>query len=666
MALRVVLGALGGLVGLVAVLGAWQVLAARDSQRSQILGGELTAARLASKTVASAVQSRLQLLDNLANQPGSTSLVTPAPTLDQIVVELLRLYPQFSSISLLDAAGNVLAAAPAWPSTQGVSGSRRASFAGVLRNRRSYVTGAFEAPTGGLAVTLGAPVRDSSGTIAGVVQASVPVASLSAAVGGSNLRGGGALVIVDQDGHAITGPAAKSMVSYSRASVVALALGGKSGTATAAVPGFKGGRLAAYAPVGSIGWAVVVENPVSVLDGPVAALTERLVGIGAAVLVFAIAAAIALWTLLRQLAQQRDEVDAIFSSVGEGVATLSADGRVLRTNPALDQLTGRSGATSWSEAFVLLDESGEPVSWERSVAAEAIRRGHVVASHGFALSLQDAEGRKVPVALTASALFVDSATPSGAVVVFRDVSREHEVDQLKSSLVSTVSHELRTPLTLIQGFCELLLTRTNLDPVQSHEALTQIHASSQRLGRLIDDLLSVSRMESGRLSAEVETIDMAQIVSEVVSSFAVDHDHHFSTELAPSMVLADRDKVVQVLTNLVSNAVKYSPTGSEVQVTVSVAGDDARVDVIDHGIGMSAEESASVFEKFSRSNRPEVRKVGGTGLGLYITKNLVELQGGQLWMQSEPGRGSTFTFTLPLAQPGSTPAVASLQTAGDQ
>jgi len=657
--LHLVFGALGVLVALVAVLGTWQVLAARNSQRSQIYRGELTAARFAGKAVSSAVGSRVQLLENLASQPQSAQLVGQgeSASLQQTLSELILLYPEFSSMSVLSASGNLVAEVPAWPSTPALDQSRRASYGGVLLIGHGFVTGAFAQPTGGLAVTLGAPVRDPSGTFVGIVQATVPVSSLSADVGGTDLGGGANLVILDQEGHAITGPAASTatMRTFRSNFAVSEALRGRQGTSTSPVPGFSGDRLVAYVPIKSLHWVVEVENPVSTLDNPVGALTGRLVAIGAAVLLFAIAAAVGLWLLLRQLSRQRDEVAAIFSSVGEGVATLEADGTVVAVNPALENLTGRSTkdlvGKSWPDAFVVHDERGVAVDWELSVAAEAIRSRRVLASPHFSMTLTSADGRQLPVAITASPLFLDTAAPNGAVVVMRDVSREREVDQLKSSLVSTVSHELRTPLTLIQGFSELLLTRSNLDSVQSQAALTQIHASSQRLGRLIDDLLSVSRIESGRLNAELTAIDLGQVVSDVISSFSVDEGHRFTTDIAPDTgtVLADRDKILQVLTNLVSNAVKYSPTGSEVTVRARPVSNHAEVEVSDEGIGMSPSESEQVFEKFSRSNRPEVRKVGGTGLGLYITKNLVELQGGQLWMRSEPGRGSTFTFSVPLA-----------------
>jgi signal transduction histidine kinase len=163
--------------------------------------------------------------------------------------------------------------------------------------------------------------------------------------------------------------------------------------------------------------------------------------------------------------------------------------------------------------------------------------------------------------------------------------------------------------------------------------------------------LSVSRIESGKVVVDLGPVALPEVVSEVLSPFEVADDHRFVADVDPNLapVMADHDKTVQALTNLVSNAVKFSPEGSSVRVVVRSEGDHAEISVIDEGIGLSAEDAAGVFEKFARSENPDARRVGGTGLGLYITKNLVELQHGQLWVRSELGKGSTFAFSLPLA-----------------
>ncbi len=656
--IRLALAALVLLVGFVAALGTWQVVAARDSQRSEIENGEVTAAHLAGSALASALSSRLDLVSNLADQPGVSKLFTAKgrSQLPQIAAALHLLYPGFASFEIISAAGTLEARWPPAASTIGKNVSRQAFFTGVMRTRAPYVSGALEqtAFPRELVVALATPVRNPSGQIVGIIQGTLAASTLGAIVGGTSLRGGGTLVIIDQQGHTLSGPAAGAVHTFSSMPFVANALRGRTGAGSGTVPGFSGPRLVGYAPIPSTGWAVIAEAPSSTLDGPVTALTERLVAIGLIVLAMVVGTAILVGLLLRRLTREHQQAGAVLTSVGEGVAALGPSGQVLRINPALEQLTGHRAreieGRPWSEAFPLFDQRGTPLVWEESIVAEAIRERRVVASTGFSLHLARSDGRRVPIALTAAPLVAGDEL-DGAVVVVRDVSHEREVDQLKSSLVSTVSHELRTPLTMIQGFSELLLTRDDLGAARSRESLQQIHASSQRLGRLIDDLLSVSRIESGKLTVDLAPVHLAGVVTEVLAPFEAQNGRNFVTQFDPDLgpVYADRDKTVQALTNLISNAVKYSPESSRIQIFIRSAGDHAELSVVDEGIGMTAEEGAGVFEKFSRLDHPQVRKVGGTGLGLYITKSLVELQHGQLWVRSVPGKGSTFAFSLPLA-----------------
>ena len=209
------------------------------------------------------------------------------------------------------------------------------------------------------------------------------------------------------------------------------------------------------------GWVVVVEEPSSVLAGPIDALTERLVAIGLAVAILAAGIVALVASLLRKLTRSVN-VGALMASVGEGVATIDMDGIVQLTNPAMDALTGWAGSglvgKKWAEALDLYDQHGNLIPWQESIAAQAAKQGQVVATTGYGLHLARADGQRLPVAMTAAPLRAGNDL-MGAVMVLRDVSREREVDQLKSSLVSTVSHELRTPLTMVQGFSELLLSR---------------------------------------------------------------------------------------------------------------------------------------------------------------------------------------------------------------
>jgi PAS domain S-box-containing protein len=652
---RLVPGALVLLVALVAVLGGWQVVAARSSQRHEIENGEVTAAHLASSALAAALESRLELISNLASQPSVAKLFQSGNTkqLAGVGSALHLLYPGFSSFVMLSGTGRLVGRWPVSPSQLGKDLASSGTYVGVERSGRPYVGAAHQQTTAPyqLVVGLAAPVDSATGKLVGVLEATLSARTLGSVIGGTALAGGGSLVVIDQQGHALTGPGANASRSFSSDSLVSAGLGGRSGAATGAAPGFSGNRLVGYAAVPSIGWAVLAEQPPSALDAPIDALTERLIAIGLIVLLLAAGTALLVGRLLRQLTHEHERAAAVLASVGEGVTTLDLAGRPTQVNPALEGLTGRNAGdligAEWLDALQLFGPRGQAVDWPGSTAARAIAERRVIATSGFDLHLARPGGERVPVAVTAAPLLVGEEL-TGAVVVLRDVSREREVDQLKSSLVSTVSHELRTPLTMIQGFSELLLSR-ELGAERSREALEQVHSSAQRLGRLIDDLLSVSRIDSGKLTVELAVLDVTAVADEVVVAFA---DARVESSTGPGLppVLADRDKLVQILTNLVSNALKYSPAPNPVSLTANVVGDHIELAVADRGIGMSEEERVRVFEKFNRVDRPEVRQVGGTGLGLYITKSLIELQHGQLWVQSEPGVGSTFSFSLPIAR----------------
>jgi PAS domain S-box-containing protein len=345
---------------------------------------------------------------------------------------------------------------------------------------------------------------------------------------------------------------------------------------------------------------------------------------------------------------------ALLESIAEGVITTDADGRITSINPAMERLSGWRQAEvvgrKYSEAYPAFDAFGEPVPQEERILARALSDKVIVTSRGFDVFCRIRDGTRIPVSATAAPISGGDGESVGAVEVVRDVSDEREVDELKSSLVSTVSHELRTPLTMIQGFSELLLTR-DLAEKRSQEALREINASAERLSRLIEDLLSVSRIESGRLVARTEPESLDEVIDEVVTGFDKREDRSLVVDVEPHLpkVMADRDKLVQILTNLVSNALKYSAPDTGVKVTVGKVGATVQVAVTDRGIGLTEEEQSQLFSKFFRADRDEVRDAGGTGLGLYIAKSLVEMQNGQLWVNSELGEGSSFHFSLPVA-----------------
>ena len=241
---------------------------------------------------------------------------------------------------------------------------------------------------------------------------------------------------------------------------------------------------------------------------------------------------------------------------------------------------------------------------------------------------------------------------TGFVVVLRDITRFRELERMKSAFLNTVSHELRTPITSIRAFSELM-RRPGADPGKVREWSAVINEESERLNRLIDDLLDVSRLESGKqLSVVKRNVELAPLLERCVALFADQSQNHpLNVRLNPDLTLAelDPDRIEQVLSNLVSNAIKYSPQGGPVELSVEfLPPESMRVEVRDHGLGLKPEDQVHLFQKFYRVEGEHLQGIRGTGLGLSITKYLVEAHGGRIGVRSALGKGSTFWFEMPL------------------
>jgi signal transduction histidine kinase len=242
----------------------------------------------------------------------------------------------------------------------------------------------------------------------------------------------------------------------------------------------------------------------------------------------------------------------------------------------------------------------------------------------------------------------------GTVYAFRDQTDERALETLRTEFVSTVSHELRTPLAAIYG-AAMTLRREEIvhDEKQSSMLLDVITNESDRLARTVNAILWASRLDSDTLSPTIETCDAAGLARDVVDAQRAHLPAHLRLELASERglppVAADPDKVRQVLTNLVDNAVKYSPDGGQIRVEVSAEPDHVCFAVHDEGLGIPYSEHRRIFDKFYRLDPDMTRGIGGTGLGLYISRELVRRMDGRISVTSEPGRGSSFAFELPAA-----------------
>jgi PAS domain S-box-containing protein len=267
------------------------------------------------------------------------------------------------------------------------------------------------------------------------------------------------------------------------------------------------------------------------------------------------------------------------------------------------------------------------------------------------------DGRKILVEGNAAPRYI-----GGKVVatqgIFRDITERkraeeerHELDRMKSDFIANVSHELRTPLHSIRGFTELMLRDKVPEPEVQKEFLTIIDNQSKNLEKLIDDLLDASRLESGRFKIQKHRLLIKDVISEVVGDFytiASEKGITINTDIPEALpeIEADGKRLKQVLNNLLSNAIKFSNGGTHVTVTGVTRDSELTVRVTDQGVGMPEEVMQHLFERFYRAK--DTARVGGTGLGLYISKEIVEAHGGHIWVESKVGEGSTFSFTLPL------------------
>jgi signal transduction histidine kinase/ActR/RegA family two-component response regulator len=345
---------------------------------------------------------------------------------------------------------------------------------------------------------------------------------------------------------------------------------------------------------------------------------------------------------------------AVLASIADGVVANDVAGKVSLINRAAAQLLQVDPKAAAGRSVRTLFQSFS--NRGRSTIEDAMNRLYADPysaeySAGITETIIEIGMRVIQAHL--SPVLTETGEFLGIVTILRDVTREVEAERAKTDFVSNVSHELRTPLTSIKGYGDLLASGAagGLNELQSH-FLKVIQGSADRLTTLINDLLDISRIDSGRLKLETKPIQMETILHNVAEMIRPQCDKkklRLGLNIEPKVVsvLGDENRLTQVVTNLVSNACRYTPEGGSITLALSNPDGEVRVDVIDTGIGIAAEDQAKVFQRFYRVNNPTIQEVAGTGLGLPISKMLVEMHGGRMWLSSELGKGSSFTFILP-------------------
>lgn len=370
--------------------------------------------------------------------------------------------------------------------------------------------------------------------------------------------------------------------------------------------------------------------------------------------------------LTGQLENKQQQADILIQSIADGLVVITVDGKISRINPAAAQMTGWdiNEATGLDAELVLkiTDEEGKNFDPENNPLKRIFKDSQPIKTTAL---LTSRNNKKIIVSIVISpVLSSGKKTLSGAVAVLRDISAARAEEKRRADFISTASHEMRTPVAAIEGYLALALNE-NVSKVDTKARgfLEKAHASTQHLGKLFQDLLTSARAEDGRLVNHPAVVEMGEYLEQLSDSlrFAAEKkgllmDFVIGTEGAASdaqkvikplyYVYVDPDRIREVITNLFDNAVKYTDTG---KVSIGLTGDSEIVQfyINDTGPGIPPDDIPHLFQKFYRVDNSSTRTIGGTGLGLFICRKIVELYHGRVWVESELGKGSTFYINLP-------------------
>lgn len=348
----------------------------------------------------------------------------------------------------------------------------------------------------------------------------------------------------------------------------------------------------------------------------------------------------------------------LIESISEGIIAINESGMIKLINPACAKMLGWSQTDAlnldYRSIFIFVDEDGKPANIVDPIT-EAIRNNK---SMNQDVRVKGQNGEIVELNLSVS---LAEGANKAAVVVARDVSEINRQQRQRAEFISTASHEMRTPVAAIEGYISLALNEkvATVDD-KAKEFLNRAHEATQHLGALFRDLLTASKSEDGRLENHPEPIDIKNFLKKLSEDMKFTTDKKglkldFATSDTGNVspiyyVLADQERLREVLVNIVDNAIKFTEKGS---ITVALTGDtdSITISISDTGVGISEEELPHLFEKFYRIDNSETRSIGGTGLGLFICKQIVALYNGRIWAESTYGQGSTFFIQLPRLEP---------------
>lgn len=349
---------------------------------------------------------------------------------------------------------------------------------------------------------------------------------------------------------------------------------------------------------------------------------------------------------IEDLTQEKSKLEGVLSHMDSGVMVVDRAGRIQVVNQATEAMLKHSGKRLLSQWHWEVGRSyGLSTLIDEVLEQGESKRGEITLTTPV----------ETTVEIYATPIKGKNDSIVGAVVILHDVSKWRRVEQMRTEFVANVSHELRTPITAVRGFAETLLDGAMEDPDMRRQFVKIIYEESDRLTRLVNDLLDLSKIESGHSVLQFDRCNLNELVQTTVKKLSNEANQHgltLETHVPEGAIMAEvaRDRVAQVLINLIGNAIAYTPEGGRIDVFLEGAKDNVIIRVRDTGIGIPREDLPRLFERFYRVDKARARRSGGTGLGLAIVKHIVEAHGGVVNVESALGRGSTFSFVLPKNQ----------------
>jgi signal transduction histidine kinase len=350
-----------------------------------------------------------------------------------------------------------------------------------------------------------------------------------------------------------------------------------------------------------------------------------------------------------------EDREKMLVNINEGIVAFDKMGKVLFANRfAVNSVFGADKKQESGKAgrvWILLDERGTPLPDGLQPAKASTKGVDAESLQNAKPHLRRPDGSLFPVGVLV--VEVESQDGPNLVMSFRDLTKETEIDKMKTDFISMAVHQIKTPLTALKWSVEVLSAAAQEKSVEEKEALQSVFEVTQRLNELVTSLLNISRIESGRLTVDPAPTDIGSLAADAIKeakTLAVrkNVNLHFSVEPGLPTVNLDRILVHEVYKNLLTNAIKYSPAGSDVHISINRKDDLIVSSVRDEGIGIPESEKHRIFDRFFRASNVAKQPEDGTGLGLYFAKKIVELSGGRIWLDSTEGAGSTFYFNVPV------------------